>query len=228
MRPLDPRRAGFTMIELMIVLATITVLAALGVGQVRKLIPRYNTREAARNFMNHLQQARQYAIMNNVQTRVVLTDFDADADKATGDNAGAYEIQIGNKSRLSDFWDTLPYEGGGVDAYDELRTIDLSPDANEFARGVSMEEWHTIAGPGTGNADSIVFTPRGWLDNPVGDFQADGSIHIKFINKLAIADGVDEHYQVHVYRGGMTRVESSYKTWEYEAEDGGTVTSSMP
>ena len=216
------------MIELVIVLGVITVLAALGVGQVRKLIPRYNTREAARNFVNHVQQARQYAIMNNVQTRVLLTDFDSDAGSAGTANEGGYKVQIGNKSRGSDFWDTLPYEGSGVDAATELGTIDLSKGSNEYARGVSIEEWATLSGPGTGNADSIVFTPRGWLDNPVGDFDADGSIHVKFVNKLAIADGVDEYYMVHVYRGGMTRVESSLKATEYEAETGGTGTASMP
>ncbi len=226
MRLPNSRRAAFTLLELMIVLSVITLLAALGVGQVRKLIPRYRAREAAKNFTNHLQQARQYAIMNNVQARVLLTDFDADITSASSDNAGAYKIQIGNKVRLSDFWDTLPFEGTGTDAATELGTIDLSKGANEYAKGVSIDQWANITGPGSGNADAIVFTPRGWLDNPVGDFDSNGAIVVKFVNKYAIADGMDEYYEVMVYRGGMTRVESSYKTWEYSQQVGGTNTSS--
>ena len=63
MRPIAPQhprhiRRGFTLLEVMIVVAIITILAALGTGSLRELIPRMRTRKVAHEFAQQVEFIR--------------------------------------------------------------------------------------------------------------------------------------------------------------------------
>ena len=66
-----------------------------------------------------------------------------------------------------------------------------------------------IHGPGSGNADSIVFSPRGWLRNPAEDFNAQGYLELVLTNQAAGRKGVNDQVKVLVSRAGMVRMHST-------------------
>ena len=84
---------------------------------------------------------------------------------------------------------------------------------------------HGLGGPGTGNADRIVFDTRGFVANPVTDFGALGTIDVKFVNKVARASGFEEDWTVKISRTGMTRIDTTPQA-EYDGLRAGTSGSS--
>jgi prepilin-type N-terminal cleavage/methylation domain-containing protein len=182
------RLKGFTLIELMIVVAIIFILGALGVSASRELVPRFKTRQAA------YQMAR--------------------------------TLQVGNRASGSTVWDTIPFESGATDDLTEMGTVDLSKGHNHYLKGVSLDNWGTIIGPGSGNSDAIVFGPRGMVMNPPSDFDnngnGNGNIELTFVNKPSAEDnGEGERYVVRVYRSGMVRVDPNRGNL-YDPDAGGT------
>ncbi|MDD4274812.1 MAG: GspH/FimT family pseudopilin [Desulfobacter postgatei] len=65
--------AGFTMIEMMIVVAIIAILSALAFPSLSTLIPRNRTKAAARDLKNDIQKAKLEAIKQNTDCLVVFT-----------------------------------------------------------------------------------------------------------------------------------------------------------
>ncbi|MED5371871.1 MAG: GspH/FimT family pseudopilin [Myxococcota bacterium] len=213
-------RAAFTLIELMIVISLIVVLAALGVGALTELIPRYKARDAAEQFAADVEELRMMAIMNDKETRLVVTDYDTDPYNP-GAGAGAWSLYVGNKNLNSTFWDQLPYEASkSTDAYSGEGVRDLSTGTYKV-KNVGLVEPDVTA---------IVFNPRGWVTNDASDFGYSSnasSIDYVFANKAQ--KGTDHDiYTVKVFRGGMVRIEAGFGD-QYEAHEGGTAsTSSRP
>lgn len=212
-------RAGFTLIELMLVVALIVVLAALGVGAISELVPRFRARQAAEQFAADVEMMRMMAIMNDRETRIVITDYDS-APYSGGYGNGAWELYVGNRSLSSTFWDMLPYEGtNGVDSYNGEGTRDLAT-GTHAAKSVAMAEPDVTV---------ITFNARGWISNDAADFSYSpnaSSIDFEFTNKASATGGSNpDNYVVKVFRGGMVRIDAGLAD-EYDSHSAGTAAAS--
>ncbi len=74
MSPLSSRssRRGFTLIEMAITLAIISILTGWGIWMSQDLLPRWQTRSAAQEFAASVQQCRMIAIRAGVECREVV------------------------------------------------------------------------------------------------------------------------------------------------------------
>lgn len=195
-------KQGFTLIEMSLVIAIIGVLAIIAVPNMGAMLPQYRLNRTVREFADHIQLARMSAIAQNRQYRICLVE--KDAAPTTGNqtsNAGHYTIQAGNASTNSSSWDTLPI-GTGSAAGDFV----FNYSSGKYYTGVSLTGWTLLGGPGVGNENCIVFSPRGWIDNPTDDFSNAGYIQVYFRNKAS--NPRNDSRTVLVSRGGLTRIRS--------------------
>ena len=200
---------GSTLVELAIAVVVVAVLAAIGFSSARDEISRFRLMQAARLLHSDLRYLRSMAITTNRQTRLLLVQADTAMDPAEPQQ-GEWLCQVGNRSVGSNEWDTLPPDVGGVlDVSDGERS--LAEGGTDEATGISLAPWPALTGPGAGNADAIVFSPRGWVDNPATDF-ADGYIVLELVNKVALDEGADQHAAVRLSRGGLAHLETGPST----------------
>ncbi len=204
-------RSGFTLLEIAVTLVIIAILTAIGFSSLKSFVPRYRLIQASKELQEDLMNLRMTAIDSNRETRLLLTGADEDWAVVTTDSSGSWELQAGNRPLLSNRWDTFPLdlEGDGTDDAQGEGAVDISRGGLRSRRGVSLVPWATIEGPGNSNDDSIVFSPRGWVTNPADDFDEDGYITLTLVNKIGLAEGVDDHVKVQVSRAGMVRLQSS-------------------
>ncbi len=193
------RRRGFTLIELGVVLSIIAVLALLGVATMRGSMPRYRMVTASEALKADLGSLRMLAIERNRQTRLRLVQADPDYLNPEAPSAGAWTLEVGNRSRNSTRWT----------AAESKSDIDISAGGTRPAPDVSLMPWGGLIGPGTRNADAVVFSPRGWVENPPEDFQAEGYITLTLINKEARAQGINDFIEVRIARSGLVDLAAS-------------------
>ncbi len=215
-----PPRRGFTLLEMLFVVALISILSALAVFSTRDLIPRFRAQGAARDMANALQLARVTAIEQNKETRLLILDYDTAATTFDGNWYGAWRIEVGDKSLHSSSWSTL-----------DASEYDVARDANNQKRNVSLDYSRngSLGGPTWCSCgDAVVFNPQGWVANPPGDFQSDGDIQLIWVNKAAAAKDITDEYWVRLYRGGMIRVDNTLASG-FDSDEGGTdLTTSLP
>lgn len=197
---------GSTLVELAIALAVVAILAAIGFSSARGQISQFRLMQTARLLHSDVRTLRSMAIATNRQTRLVLVQADVDLNPDEAQQ-GEWLCQIGDRSSASTEWDTLPIDEDGVND-DTSGTRSLAPGGRDEVRGISLAQWAPLVGPGTGNAGSIVFSPRGWLENPAGDF-VDGYIVLDVVNKTVLDSGADQRARIRLSRGGMVRLETS-------------------
>jgi len=193
---------GFTLIELILVVAIFLVVTVLGFGMTRDTMPRYRAKKGALQFAGHVSMCRMLAVETNKECRILMADYDASPASLTTGHKGKYFIQMGNKDLNADEFETLPTDDIG-----EKGTWDIGTGSKDKLRRVSIMEYETISGPSSAGSNSIVFSPRGFLTNPAGDFN-DGYITISFVNKVAYSKGISDIFKVHIGRTGMTRIEN--------------------
>lgn len=217
-------RKAHTLVEVAVAVAIIVILAALGWGTMTRGRSRYNMMQAARLMQSDVSYLRAYAVATGKQTRLRLIAADTAMDPQEH-QIGEWELQIGNRAAGSTQWDTLPEDRDATpDSSQGERSISVGG-ANETP-WISLAEWPTVDGPGTGNENSIVFSPRGWVENPAGDF-VDGYLRLEFVNKLSLGEAEQEAVNVALSRGGLTRIESSSAT-SLPSGAVGTATSTAP
>jgi type II secretory pathway pseudopilin PulG len=139
---------GFTLVELCVILAVISILTSLAVPAVINWLPDYRLRQAARNIYSNMQLAKITAIRGNADSAMVFnaatgqyfvcTNWGADNNwSTTADNT------ILKSMDLSQLSSGIGYGGGGATA----------------SAGVGV--WPVVS-PGLGYAATfVIFTPRG-------------------------------------------------------------------
>ncbi len=197
-------RLGHTLVELAVAIAIVGILAGMGWTNIQPEVDRFRMMKAARLLHSDIQSLRALAIATNRETRIVFLAADDALDPADT-QAGAWRLQAGDRSSGSLEWDTLPVDIGEPD--DSQGERNLAPDGADAAPHVSLARWPTLVGPGGDNADAIVFSPRGWVANPVADF-ADGYVALRLVNKRALAHGHEEDVTLRISRGGLARLEA--------------------
>lgn len=200
-------------------LAVLAVMAAIGWSSMRGQLPRFRTVQASKQLKADLIDMRELAVRTNRETRLRLVESGGDCTSGE-DWGGIWELQIGNASRGSDRWDTLPedaLEDGSDDDVTE-GTISISKGGSRETPDACLEPWGTIRGPGDGaNQDSIVFSPRGWVRNPASDFGSSGYIVLRLVNVAGSRGDSPDELSVLVSRAGMIRLSSS------RGDEGGAV-----
>ena len=88
------RQAGFTMVELMIVIAVIAILSAIAVPNIINSLPNYRLKAAARDMISNFQKAKMEAVKRN---RNVVIEFAPVAYVASG-QVGSYKVFVDDGS----------------------------------------------------------------------------------------------------------------------------------
>jgi prepilin-type N-terminal cleavage/methylation domain-containing protein len=205
-------RRGYTLIELSVVVAIIGIMSTISVWQMRDYLSHYRGKEAALTFAKNIDRMRMIALKNNRESRICMDTYDSSPTDIQVANSGKYILSIGDKSLQSTNWDVLPedYQGDLSDDDQTTGTYDHSSSGKHYLKHISIGDWGSaIAGPYFGNGDCIVFSPRGYVLNPATDFNSQGFIEIKFINKLALDNGETDTNIVMIARSGMTRIDNS-------------------
>lgn len=203
-------RRGFTLLELVVVIGIMAVIVGLGIGLIREQVPRFRSVQVAKDLRQDVMSLRTTAIERGVETRLLLETGDSSVKDPTSENAGAWRLQVGNAAMASSVWTDLNESGRA--------TVSIARGGNHPAKGVSLADWESLAGPWSGNESAIVFSPRGWVENPDGDFGSDGYITLSVVNKVAWKHDVDDHIDLKIARSGNVTMVSSLSS-----RDAGTV-----
>ena len=222
-------RRAFTLIEVIIALSILGIVALIGWGSMQEQLPRFRMVRAARSLKSDLMELRSIAVQSNRETRLRLMEAGGDCSdvEAWG---GSWEMAIGNRASASDSWDLLPAdaEDDGSDDDQSRAYVDIGGDSTQSEKWVCLEQWQPLTGPSSHNEDAIVFSPRGWVGNPVNDFNDSGYIEITFANQVATRKGVTDQVTVLISRAGMVRLVSALSNEESPRTVGTATGSSSP
>ncbi len=200
--------AGFSLLELAIVVAIVGMLALIAVPSLMQMLPRFRLNRTVREFCDHVQEARLLAISEGVEYRMCFSKKDPDPTSDNiRSNSGRYTIEAGNKSSGSTSWDPLPRGASNAEGI-----IDLTwTTSNREYAGISLVSTlpSTLGGTGMGNTDCLVFSPRGWLSNNLTDFRWN-YIQIEFRNKAA--NPRKDVRWVQISQGGIARIRTQKRT----------------
>ncbi len=145
---------GFTMLELIIVIAVISVMAAIAVPNFLSWLPQYRLKSAARDLYSNLQRAKIGAIKSNKKWAIV---FNADArtyEICSGkgpDNSWGGTNDVVKKIVLSDYGSNITFGNGSA----------TKPVATTFGNGITYSRPTDVAvlnSRGTSNSGYVYLT----------------------------------------------------------------------
>jgi len=149
-------RAGFTMVEILVVLAIGAILAAIAIGGLNTIIPRSQTKSAAQQLHADLQKAKMASVKNN---RASLITF----SEASGSDSGSI---------------TACFDDDDDDTCNSGETIIARIDMNDY-KHAELKSASFSSGP-----DHFEFNPRG-MPTGQGNFEinckSDASYSLKVI-----------------------------------------------
>jgi len=217
------------LVEVALVIAIFVVLSAVGFGTTRDQMPRYRLVQASKGLKGDLYMLRNLAVQTGRETRLVLTDAPADCAD-TEQYGGRWRLEIGDKSRRAGSWEQLPpdAEEDGTDDDTSGGEVDIGDGGNRKARNVCLMDWGSLRGPGTGNNNAIVFSPRGFVTNPSEDFDGTGHVVVELANQTAARKGVEDQVRVTVARSGLVRLHSTLGKAVTDNPMGTEATSTVP
>lgn len=192
-------------------LAIVGIVAVIGWGSVRNQLPRFRLIRAGKALKSDLMYLRNFAISSSKETRLRLVSTGGDCAGDFDAWGGSWALEVGNRSSGSTRWEMLPQDAqdDGTDDDQSEGVVDLGAGALA-ARHVCLSGWTTLDGPGSGNANAIVFSPRGRLSNPGSDFsEGTGWIAVDLVNQEAARAGLDDSLRVMVNRVGNINLVSS-------------------
>ena len=155
---------------------------------------------------------RQISLQTNRETR--LQFIGAGIDCADLEQwGGQWEMSVGDRGRGSNSWDLLPEDSyeDGLDDDQSTALVDIGSGGNFRSRDICLGNWGDLSGGtmfGQSHPDSILFSPRGWIANPVSDFNTRGYLEIEMVNQEAARMGVLDTITVQLTRAGMVRLVS--------------------
>ena len=210
---------GYTLIELVIVIAILGLLAAIGWANMQSSVPRYRLIRAAKKLQSDILSMRSMAVRSNRQTKITFLASGGDCSNPSN-WGGKWSLSVGNKSFGSDEWDLLPEDSFDDFSDDDqsLGIVDIGPNGEYNMHKICLNQWETLSGGASQNSsDSIVFNTRGWLANPNSDFSSSGSIELSLYNQkareefagnsLVVGDSQSHHsVTVQVSRAGLVRI----------------------
>ena len=178
----------------------------------------------AKSFRSDIRMLQSLALQTGRQTRMRLVAAQGSCDDPDS-WGGGWILEVGDRSVNSSAWDILPPDAlaDGTDDDQSQGIVDFGPDGAQAARGICMQPWNSIEGPGVDNEDALVFSPRGSLANPVTDFP-DGYIRLTFSNQYAARTGITDEMTVMVSAAGWSGLQSSLGG---EVGDGSSVGASL-
>ncbi|MBI5559138.1 MAG: GspH/FimT family protein [Deltaproteobacteria bacterium] len=165
------RKAGFSLVELLVVVAVIGIVASIATPGVMSMVPRYRLKIAARDLYSNLQKARLLAVKEN---RDISVRFDSVA------SPGFYYYDIDNDG----VWDANEFNvrfsiyGSGVDYGNGNATLNWSGAA------IAQAPVLTFSSRGTANSGSV------FLDNGNADIsyavtvQTTGGVKIRMYSGI--------------------------------------------
>jgi len=133
------KHAGFTLIELMVVIGIVGLLAAITVPNLISRLPKYRVGSAARNVISAVEFSRLQAIRENSPVDV---NFDYANDRVTVVNSGGNtlrQIQCPSDVDLIDsgLGALLQFDGRGFANQDGLVTVENTRDAT-LSRSINV------------------------------------------------------------------------------------------
>lgn len=123
--PKDPGKAGFSLIELIITMAIVTILMSIASFMAWQLLPNIRLKSAARDLFGNMQQARLLSVKNQITVAIVFdqpnnlyalcTSSGADTDWTTlVDNSTEFTVT------LADYKSEIAYGHGSLLAGEEV------------------------------------------------------------------------------------------------------------
>lgn len=197
-RPSLRRHAGATLIELIIVIAIIGILAALGGPNLEAWIQRMRLDGTAERIRQTVQTARKATLAKRVRWCVSFT-----ADASFNSNDGNWMTGITVEEEISPgtgTWQPLT-------APAELAGWTNSP-ATDIYPHVSLEDGtNTTLFSGAEGCAGLIFNSQGYLDNPLVDFDvACGGANCARLTLTSKASATDEQRALWIDRGGNVRI----------------------
>ncbi|MFW6101107.1 MAG: GspH/FimT family pseudopilin [Bacteroidota bacterium] len=131
--------SGFTLFELVVVVAIIAILSSVAIAGLNNLIPRYQVKSAAQDLRANLQKAKMEAIKSNRATMVTFTE-------SGGGDQGGYKVRI-DRNGNGDFDDANETV---VDKdFTDKNYKHASLSRASFTNGVSSFQFNALGGPET-------------------------------------------------------------------------------
>lgn len=103
-------KSGFTLIEVMIVIAIVGIMSAVAIPSIINWLPNYRLSSAARDIVSCLQEAKMRAVKENTNVIVIFSsnEYEAFVDDGEGGGNSGNNIKDGSELRIKKV--TMPVE----------------------------------------------------------------------------------------------------------------------